>query len=408
MKKERNMKVNKRNTNITDKTIDCLMILYLYYYSYRYILQYNSAKTSPTYSDTPLFWQTLKFGILLIIVLCYIIRTGKIRRLKICRQNKNVAMGILLLTFQGLVYSFIMWNRDYIVMLVILIPILFLGDQEVLVDLKKIDHIMEVFFIFTVVYEVIQFLLFSITGRLPALAYNTGYFMDVRFGGAWDDPNGFSILLSFYFPYVILKYRGKKRWIHAIIIGTLLLMTWSATGVLSLLAAMCVLLIITMKKKNHIFKVILAMVVVGIGLFMIWVFNQSAISTSLEDYLYIKQGSVKDHMSEWNQLNTSILSWLGLKLVNSGGEIGWMRLATYGGIWSVLGFSVLNINSIKKLVYKMEQSTIREERALYGGMIVYILSLLFSMFNLPLMYNFANIGVASIFIVIACANTQYV
>lgn len=45
------------------------LILYLFYYSYRYIFKYNAETTSPTYSDTPLAFQLGKYILLAIILI---------------------------------------------------------------------------------------------------------------------------------------------------------------------------------------------------------------------------------------------------------------------------------------------------------------------------------------------------
>ena len=50
------------------KTFFAAVVLYLYYYSYRYVLKVNSTGTSPTYGDTPFFLQFAKYAILLFLV----------------------------------------------------------------------------------------------------------------------------------------------------------------------------------------------------------------------------------------------------------------------------------------------------------------------------------------------------
>lgn len=58
--------------NATTHYVCAALILFLYYYIYRYVLQYNSDDTSPTYSNTPVLFQLAKYLILVLLMAVFL------------------------------------------------------------------------------------------------------------------------------------------------------------------------------------------------------------------------------------------------------------------------------------------------------------------------------------------------
>lgn len=63
---------NVHRKNATTHYVCAALILFLYYYIYRYVLQYNSDDTSPTYSNTPVLFQLAKYLILILLLAAFL------------------------------------------------------------------------------------------------------------------------------------------------------------------------------------------------------------------------------------------------------------------------------------------------------------------------------------------------
>ena len=249
----------KKTSNRATLLIGFALILFLFYYIYRYVLQMNDSGTSPTYADTTFFWKAAKYFILLaILIFCFFdLITENIGK----KHITIFAFFISFFIFQNL-YAFL-YNQssDFVVVILCLLLSLYLIFTKGMVSLNIIDKIFSFFMHFTIIYEVIQIILYFAIGRLPALGYDTGVITDVRFGGAWDAPNEFSILIAFYIPYVYFKYKGIKRAFYFVLLFAMLLLTWSLTGIAAVLG-LCIFaaLISLYSKTRNIFAPILLIV----------------------------------------------------------------------------------------------------------------------------------------------------
>ena len=207
--------------------IKSLLFLFLFYYSYRYALKMNSSGTSPTYSDTPLYVQLGKYLIFFFLIL-FIILNNFYKRIKFKFDKFTF---VLIFTFLYSIYSFLITkNTNVLFYGLIILPIIIIKIFDLKINFLKIDSLVNIFIWFTIFYEFIQIFLYFKSGRLPALAYATGKITDVRFGGPWDDPNGFAIMLCFMIPYSFLYYNGKKKYLISTTLFLFLILTWSLTG----------------------------------------------------------------------------------------------------------------------------------------------------------------------------------
>lgn len=369
------------------------LILFLFYYIYRYALQMNSSDTSPTYSDTTFFWKVAKYLLLLaILVLCFFdLITEGIGK----KHITFFAFSIFFFIFLNL-YAFL-YNRssDFVVVILCLLLSLYLIFVNGLISLNAIDKIFSFFMHFTIVYEVIQIILYFTTGRLPALGYDTGVITDVRFGGAWDAPNEFSIMIAFYIPYVHHKYKGIKRVVYFIVLFAMLLLTWSLTGIAAILG-ICVFAVVSRlySKSKNIFAPILFIFscLAVIGLF--YVFN----ARSIEEYILGKLESISGHLDGWDLSDLSVLNFLGLVSDMEFSETSFVLLLRRGGFLQVILFYAIGIVSIfwaGSLAKSIEDP---KAQKIFRSMQWYQTAFLLASFNLPFVYSFPNLGIFAIFL----------
>lgn len=381
-----------------------LLILYLFYYSYRYILQYNSTVTSPTYEDTPLFFQAAKFAFLFVLVvfLFYSLRNSKI-------YKKDIVPFVLivLLMCQSLYSFFVTQNIGDLTFILLLSPglLIILTNERPNIDI--LDNICLVFLNFSLIYEIIQITLYLATDRLPALAYDTGVFTDVRFGGPWDDPNGFSVLLLFLIPYAFLKFRSVKRFFYVAVLVLCLAITWSLTGI----ATFCILLAIfflkfLIKNKKNALRVII-WISFAVFMFLICgIFLYFFAFDKIVDFFNGKIGSIMGHLDSFDLSKVSALTFVGLVPENRDMESGLMLLIMHGGIFHLIFFYALGVMTVSrcKKILKFCEKTDRN-RPMFVGMYSYTIGFLIANINLPMSYMFSNLGIYVLFMAI-CINYE--
>ena len=248
---------------------------------------------------------------------------------------------------------------------------------------------------FTIIYEVIQIILYFAIGRLPALGYDTGVITDVRFGGAWDAPNEFSILIVFYIPYVYFKYKGIKRAFYFVLLFAMLLLTWSLTGIAAVLG-LCIFaaLISLYSKTRNIFAPILLIVYCLAVIGLIFVFNVGHI----EEFLLGKLGSINDHLNGWDLSGLSALNFLGIIPDMEFSETSFVLLLRRGGFLQVIVFYAIGIASVfwSGLVAKSIDDA--KARRIFRSMQWYQIAFLLASLNLPFVYSFSNLGIFAIFL----------
>lgn len=372
------------------------LVVYLFYYSYRYIFQYNSQMTSPTYSDTPFMFQLMKYLLLVFIILgmsiCFIISNKK---------AKITSTSILLLVFMILqAYQFLMSRSTIMLtMLIAFIPCFLLITYDEKINISSLDKLMMIFMYFTIIYEFVQIFLYLFTGRLPALAYDTGIITDVRFGGSLDDPNGFSIIIAFYIPYVYKKFSGFKKWFHVFTLLIMLVLTWSVTGIVSFFVVWFIYRCYYSKHNGKKIWPYLLCFVIIISVGCAVLFGTSSGRT----FINKKMGSALDHFKSYDFSNMTLKSFLGLSPQDTGSEAGFIRLIYAGGILNLVLFLIFSIISIRNLNKKCNEEN---SHPIYIGMLFYQCALLASMINLPLQYSFTNVGLFTAFFAVSILNRR--
>ena len=392
-----------RGYKVKEYVYYALLSLYLFYYSYRYIFKYNSSQTSPTYSDTPLAFQLLKYAILgcllLVLVLQFRVTT------RIPYRNRKIFLITALLIVQFIVLGGLSKNLDAISTALILVPILFYVRCGDLPSLSKVEKILMVFWWFSFTYELLQIALYVVFKRLPALAYPTGKITDVRFGGAWDDPNGYALFTLFYLFYFLVKYRGIKQFCYVGATLLMLILTWSGTGFIAFVATAVIMLLIRLNDRQLVNKYIL---VCGIALSLglaLFALRFDDIVRVLGHYLQSKVGSVDDHLLGWDMSWANPLTLCGLYCNYSGGEVGYLRILSIGGFPALFAYLYVSLQGcVRAHAYMINQSS--QYSALLFGVLAYVVAFLLFMVNLPPLVNFSCMGVFTCFLILAFTNKE--
>ena len=134
----------------------------------------------------------------------------------------------------------------FFIPIILAIPIFYKGYDSIKLYLRYSF----IFVLFHLIYSTIQLVAYIWFDRLPALAYRG---VIARFGGGWDDPNGFGMFLIlpilFFIAFVNgFKYK-KSIYLLITILLALLAITFSLTAIASFLAALIFLALLTNSKK---------------------------------------------------------------------------------------------------------------------------------------------------------------
>jgi hypothetical protein len=270
------------------------------YYGYRYIMQYSSEGTSQTYQNTPFAYQVAKYIITeLLFVASFAMLAARYR----VRASVTNGTNLFLIALAGFsVYSLVVdlttigdestafgntafLKGFFFFPLLALLPYHYQGRKS----LTAYFSIVVVYgMVYHVIYSFCQFFLYFAVGRVPALGYLGGL---VRFGGGWDDPNGFGTFLAL--PLLILAsgrfVKGLKRYLGLFLLLILLAVTTSVTGIFGFA---CALLCYTAFKRRF---VIIALVVVPVATA---IFTSPELRDLIQFVYEAKSKSIESHVAE--------------------------------------------------------------------------------------------------------------
>ncbi len=383
------------------KCFSAYLILVLYYYSYRYILSYNSSETSPTYLDTPFVFKATKYIVLGLII--FMLAFGRIK-IKYSSNNRLIGMLLLCLCGWSLFAGIITQSLNYLVFSLELLPVFFFLSCKENYAVKA-ERILVIFFFFSLIYEFIQIVLYKTEGRLPALAYSTGIATDVRFGGSWDDPNGFSLMLSFYLPYFFSKTKGMRRVILTGLSIMMLTLTWSLTGIFSCVCGI-IMALFFLGDKRTIKRLFFCLIFILCVIISVYCIYHERINKAIIYFVSSKEGSIDDHIAGWSMGGISALTLIGLYPIDRFSEVGILRLVYMGGVPVLTIFILVLFFTLRKL-----KELMRKDRNLFSfvfGVTSFIFAFFVSLFNLPLLFNFSCMGMLALFLIIAVSSSSWI
>lgn len=381
-----------------------ILALYFFYYVYRYILRYNSTDTSPTYNNTPVFLQLLKYVILAVFIAALFLALINSKVYK----RKSTVLLLIFMTLQSVYSLIVARNEDDAVFILCSCPAILILIASEEIDVKRIDKLCEFAMKVAVVYELVQIVLYIVSGRLTALAYDTGVITDVRFGSMWDDPNGFAILLSFFIPYAFCKYRSFKRVIYLALLTLFLILTWSLTGIFAFAAVVFLLFLRRIFLDKNKMRAIVRISVIVLVLLAVVITVFLLAKGKILYFISSKLGSMQGHLESFDLSRISLFTFLGIAPSNRFVEAGIIGLILHGGIIMLLvfywwGFKTLSAG--RCLLRRENKDGTRYP--MYCGMYCYIIGFLIANINLPVIYIFSNMGIYMLFAALLINNSRF-
>lgn len=368
-----------------------LLVIPLYYYSYRYIFKYNSSGTSPTYSETPFALQLCKY-IILTLILARIALLSFSKKRKIgSKYFYKEQLLIVVFCFLFFIHGLIEGINQSLIMFVAPIVCCMYGECGQ-IDIKKYEKWLYVYFIYAVAYEAVQIFLFFKIGRLPALAYEGT--ISVRFGGPLDDPNGFGILMAFYIPFVYRYLKGKIRYLMSFAAIAMLCASQSGTAIITCIAGIACLYVTKDKRAST--QRMLSLIIFGcIGALALMYLYEN--NTILSTYVEQKQGSVEGHADSYEQLAAIDFISFIIGFSGIGGESDFVNYIGRLGIFFYLLLLSIYVTHLKRVKRILRKTNIPFWEATYSYQITFVLS----MFNLPVTANFATALFSTMLILIS-------
>lgn len=278
-----------------ERTLQNLMlftfIVFNLYYGYRYLFRYNSTMTSPTYSDTPVFFQAMKYVIALLIIAVFIfILITRVEKIKLGVVEAILFVGAVFCLFKSIQFHDLdFFIRNYTFLFCAYI-IMYVQDDNFELRLIKVNKFL---FLYHVIYSLIQIIAYISVGRLPALAYANSL---VRFGGGWDDPNAFGLYLLIPACYSLNQFvcaQSRKKRIQYLLLfflsAGLELLTFSFTGYMLFVIAMVFMFVKYRKEYRFFMLSMFAVILVLIGLVIFY--------EKILNLFEVKSGSLAIHFS---------------------------------------------------------------------------------------------------------------
>lgn len=313
-----------------------ILLICLYYPLYRYPFKIGDEIVSDGYRDTPLILQVGKYiiiGALTAVLLC-----GALRRIRTLPVTCMLYVGLIPLLFlpatahAPTIESGVFWLCGAAL---IAYPV----DSDFAVRSLRF------FAWFSFAFVAMQITLFLTVGRLPAVSIEDS--IAIRFGGPWDDPNGFSIALSLFLPLGWLTLRGFKRLLFALLGLAALLVTQSLTGITAFIGAvsagtlvLALLGFARVRISSLLLLMILAAAAAGLAVIVIASAMQSGL---IDEYMALKSGSIEGHLTGVDVLRSaSIENLIGLQPLNRWGEMGYVNwLVNFGAPYTLVHLGLL-------------------------------------------------------------------
>jgi len=261
--------------------------LIFFYNFHKYIFKYGDTGTSPTYSDTPFIWKFSKYVIFMFV--CVYMSFKIKNKFRLSHGNWLflflISFNLLALVFFYFFSGQIIFDEFEYIIWFILYLILLLIDQSVIDNMVNFFNDKAKLFVSALVlFNIIAILNFILFKRLPALGYEDGL---VRFGGGWDDPNGFGFLCSVFAALAI----ERKWWLILVGLVLSIILTVSLSTYLDLILVLILTAYRGHDKINYKRSLIYVVLFIGLVFILFYFENQ------LLDLYSIKKGSIDEHIA---------------------------------------------------------------------------------------------------------------
>jgi hypothetical protein len=259
----------------------------LFYNFHRYIFKYNFEGTSPTYTNTPFIWKTLKYLIIAVLLIIFYLCSNyqkKVSKWFIVVYSLITIVLLVNVTNFVIYHEFDMEEVEYS-FLFLLLGLYWFSTSSVNTVSINFNRLLTIAAIVLFTSNAIAIGNYYLFGRLPALGYEGGL---VRFGGFWDDPNGFGIVCVFFLYY----FANKKRYILSAIAIVCLLFTASFTAYLLLVASITYWVFTTYTRYNKKWLILGIAIVSAVGavLYSYW--------DMIWDLYELKSESINQHLEK--------------------------------------------------------------------------------------------------------------
>jgi hypothetical protein len=261
------------------------------------------------------------------------------------------------------------------------------------IRLEKIAKTIQWFIYLSTIINSLQIFLFLGFGRLPALAYKNS--ISVRFGSIWDDPNAYSLFLSFAIPFLFFsKIKPIFKWFLLLLNLLFLLISQSLTGIASFVVAIIIVKVIallfpwkrevrwSLNGPFRYFAISISVLVAVAGLLLI--FYGYDIDNIIKSFMLLKQGSIEGHKGSSDILrDVSFLTLLGLAPIGTFGESGYInRIVNFGLPWFI-GSIILMFVSYIKIIIVFKKKYFQSGSEVLYALLFFIPSIAISLINLP-------------------------
>jgi len=376
-----------------------IIFIALFYNSYRYPFQISSAGTSYGYSDTPIALQIGKYAILALI---FVWRAWSVFAFPDSRTviDKKSIFFVFLLLFVSTypIVNAIFFNHAdrFANSLLLFSPFLLIfgGVGEKARQRDQVIYILNrllTFFLFiNACFFLLQVILLTQYGRLPALSYE-GSFL-IRFGGIWDDPNGYGIFLSFFLPMAAFcNYSFFVKLCFSFFIVLLIVGTQSLTGMVCSILGFCLATILLMFNDASAVRFRYSIMVPAIifcfigGLLVVASVIGINVFEIYQSYMDMKKGSIDGHAESFQALSgVDALSLWGLSDSFVWGESAYVNwISSYGLFYFIISI-IMFIAVVSESIKYVTRSNYRDGIIFGYCVLSFQISYIISLINLPM------------------------
>lgn len=216
---ENSLTTYRRENSLSRLLFAGLILLPIVYNFHRYLFRYGHAefiRPDTGYQPIPLFWKLGKY-IIMLALLAGIYLNARFRL--VLNRRQLLAYGLVFLflavnlttvLLQGVVATD---EIEYQLYALLLLPMCFIPREDLLPVADRMYTLFDMAEWLIVGSNLLVIFNYLVFHRLPFHAYEG---IIIRFGGLWDDPNGFSIFSVFLFGYSLFRKQRVFTFFHVV------------------------------------------------------------------------------------------------------------------------------------------------------------------------------------------------